>query len=314
MKKIFAFAAAALMSVSMFAELPDGVQIPSDGILNGYKAEGANVVVAFYTTAPTCNDIVFTGSINNFSADPEACPKFEAVDGYDGWFVTSFADASASVDGKPVQLKMDGSFSWDFQCGDDAEVVRGTATIEGGFENEVNIKGYGTDAPVLLYFSKWKLGNNPCVAAKKHTYKVILDAPSCADAEGNYFAPAIIGDFNGWGAGEVMKAREDFRYEYTFEDEENHAFKFKALGDEDWSNQIQLYDEENDNWYDNPNVTLGETETIELNYSAGRYTLCVEGEGINNVEATVKANKMIIDGQLVMEVNGVLFTTTGARL
>lgn len=311
MKKIFAFAAAALMSVSMFAELPDGVQIPSDGTLNGYKAEGANVVVAFYTTAEVCNDVVFTGSINNWATDPETCPKFEAVDGYDGWYVTSFADASESVDGKPVQLKGDGSFSWDFQCGDDAEVVRGTANIGPGYTDEVNITGYGTDAPVLLFFSKWKAGNNPCVAAKKHTYHVILDAPLCGG-----FAPAIIGDFNSWAEGVTMSAREDFRYEYTFEDEENHSFKFRQAGIDNWDNQIQVYNAEEDTWKDADNVKLGEAETIELDYSdpaVYRWTLCGE-EGIKNVEATVKANKMIIDGQLVMEVNGVLFTTTGARL
>lgn len=311
MKKFFSFVAAALMSASMFAALPDGVVVPDDATLNGYKADGANVVVAFYTTAEICNDVVFTGSVNNWSTDPTACPKFEAVDGFEGWYVTSFADASADIQGKPMHAKGDGTLSWDYQCGDDVELLRGTLTIEPGYNDEVNLKAYGTDAPVVYWFSKWKAGNNPCVAAVKHTYHVILDAPLCGG-----FAPAIIGDFNGWAEGVTMTGREDFRYEYTFEDEENHGFKFKAVGDTDWTNQIQAYNAEEDTWNDLGNEKLTDVETIEIDYSDPakyRYTLCGEATPVENVAATVKAEKMIENGQLILIREGKRFNVLGAQ-
>lgn len=131
MKKFFSFACALFACVSAFAvEVP--TTVPDDATLNAYKAEGANVVVAFYTTAEICNDVVFTGTYSGWSTDPTALVKFEPVDNFDGWYVTSFYDASDSIEGKPIQLKSDGSFSWDYQIGDDAKVVRGTVSIKPG--------------------------------------------------------------------------------------------------------------------------------------------------------------------------------------
>lgn len=122
MKKLFAFVAAALCSAAMFAAAP--ANIPTDIELNAYKAEGANVVVGFYfpDTAVVCNDIYFTGTVSGWSLDPTACPVFEPVEGHEGWFVTSFYDASADIQGKPMHAKQDGSLSWDFQVGDDVEL------------------------------------------------------------------------------------------------------------------------------------------------------------------------------------------------
>ena len=156
--------------------------------------------------------------------------------------------------------------------------------------------------------ASFKNGNNPCVAAVKHNYTVNLKAPICADAEGTYFAPAIIGDFNGWSEGVAMELNEEtLVYSYTFEDEEKHAFKFKAFGDTDWSNQIQILvkNEETgeEEWQDNQNITLGETEVIDIDYSAGRYTLCANGQAIENTAVKSVAVKTIENGQLVIRVN-----------
>lgn len=312
MKKLFAFAAAALCSAAIFADAP--ANIPSDEVLNAYRAEGANVLVGFYTTAEVCNDIVFVGSYNNWSANAADCTPFEAVEGYDNWYVVSITDASADIQGKPVQLKSDGSFSWDYQVGDDVELYRGTMTIEPGYSGEVNLKEYGTNAPVVYGASKWKLGNNPCVTVPTHDYTVILTAPFCADAEGTYFDPAIIGDFNGWGEGVAMQYDGiTDTYSYTFNDEENHQFKFKATTDTDWTNQIQLYDAENDNWYDNPNLILGTNTTIILDYSAGRYTLCVEETAVEQNFDAEKAVKKIVNGQLILVKGAKRFNVLGAQ-
>lgn len=315
MKKIFSVFAAAFMSAAAFAQVTPAV-VPSDADFNAYKADGANVVVGFYTEAPVCNDIVFAGTYNDWSTDVETCVVFEEMEGFENWYVCSFNDASASIAGKPLQLK-NGSFSgWDYQIGDDATVVRGTATIAPGYSGEVNITDYGTDAPVVLASAKWKLNNNPCETVPTHEYTVILNAPFCADAEGNYFDPAIIGAFNGWSEGVAMILNEeDFTYSYTFTDEEKHEFKFKAVGDTDWTNQIQLYDAENDVWYDNNNIGLGEETTIVIDYSEGRYTLCVEEPtALENVEVKAAAVKAIENGRLVIKMGEKKFTVLGAEL
>ena len=317
MKKFFSFACALFACVAAFATVEVPTTAPDDATLNAYKAEGANVVVAFYTTAPICNDIVFIGSYNGWnSSDPTQLIKFEEVENFAGWYVTSFTDASESIEGKPVQLKSDGTFSWDYQLGDDAVVVRGTLTIEPGYSGEVNLKGYGTDAPVVFAFGKWKNDNNPCVAAEKHNYTVILNAPYCADEAGTYFDPAIIGDFNGWSEGVAMDLILDGenvgKYKYEFEDEVGHAFKFKAATDTDWSNQIQLLDSVG-NWYDNPNITLGADTVIILDYSEGKYTLCVGAQtAVENVEAK-NIRKVIENGRLVIYVGEERYNALGIK-
>ena len=141
------------------------------------------------------------------------------------------------------------------------------------------MEGYDATTPVVLISSYFKNHNDVCAPIPTHTYTVNLKAPICADAEGTYFAPAIIGDFNNWSEGIAMELNEEtLVYSYTFEDTEKHAFKFKAAGDTDWTNQIQILvkNEETgeDEWQDNLNITLGETEVINIDYSAGRYTLC----------------------------------------
>ena len=315
MKKFFSFACALFACVTAFAvEVP--TNRPDDATLNAYKAEGANVVVAFYTTAPICNPIVFTGSYCGWSTDPTALVKFESVEGFENWYVTSFTDASDTIQGKPVQLKSDGSFSWDYQLGDDAEVVRGTLTIAPGYSGEVNLKGYGTDAPVVIAFGKWKNDNNPCVAAERHNYTVILDAPYCADEAGTYFDPAIIGTFNNWSEGVAMdlivEGENAGKYKYEFEDEVGHEFKFKAATDTDWSNQIQLLDSAG-NYYDNPNIKLGADTVIILDYSAGKYTKCVEEQtAVENVEAK-NIRKVIENGRLVIYVGEERYNALGIK-
>lgn len=315
MKKFFSFACALFACVSAFAvEVP--TTVPDDATLNAYKAEGANVVVAFYTTAEICNDVVFTGTYSGWSTDPTALVKFEPVDNFDGWYVTSFYDASDSIEGKPIQLKSDGSFSWDYQLGDDAEVVRGTLTIKKGYAGEVNLKGYGTDAPVVIAFGKWKNDNNPCVVAERHNYTVILNAPYCADEAGTYFDPAIIGTFNNWSEGVAMdlivEGENAGKYKYEFEDEVGHEFKFKAATDTDWSNQIQLLDSAG-NYYDNPNIKLGADTVIILDYSAGKYTKCVEEQtAVENVEAK-NIRKVIENGRLVIYVGEERYNALGIK-
>lgn len=327
MKKFFSFVAAALVSTAMFAEAP--ANIPTDAVLNGYKAEGANVVVGFYTTAEVCNDIVFVGSYNKWSTVAADCTPFEAVEGYDNWYVVSVYDASASIEGKPVQLKSDGAFSWDYQVGDDVELYRGTMTIEPGYSGEVNLKGYGTNAPVVYGSAKWKQGKTPCVTVPRHEYTVRIYNPSCMSVTNE----ALIGDFDGW-AGTPLNMDEDaagIYGEITFTDEEGHGFKPYDL-DGGWDNELVTYDANEDAWKAFPNFILGADTVITLDFTEpGAYgeaitwqcvawTACTEDAdcaaptAIENVAVKAVATKEIENGKLVIIKGEKKFNVLGAQL
>ena len=255
---------------------PGGVTPPSEtptvgDLMNEYDVEN-NVVLCVFFESEICDDIVIAGSYNEWSTeDIVSMIHMEELEGFDGWYVAEIPYVEG-VEAKPVQLQ-DGAFSWDFQTGDPDSwqyVAGSEATINPGYDGEANV-GY-PEAGAYIYISKYfKNHKSPCVAAVYHDYTVVLLAPDCGGYE-----PGLIGDFNGWGASQEMELTASGAYKYTFNDCEGHAFKFRALDDTDWSNQIQLYNAEEDSWYDNPNITLDENTTITLDYSEGRYTLCAE--------------------------------------
>ena len=250
-----------------------GVTPPSEtptvgDLMNDYDVEN-NVVLCVYFESEICDDIVIAGSYNEWSTDLETMIHMEELEGFEGWYVAEIPYVEG-VQAKPVQLQ-NGAFSWDFQTGDPAswEYVAGDeATIVSGYDGEANV-GYPTAGAYIYISHYFKNHKSPCVEAVYHDYTVILKAPDCGG-----FEPGLIGDFNGWGASQEMNLGIDGSYSYTFNDCEGHAFKFRALDDTDWSNQIQLYNDTADSWYDNPNITLDATTTISLDYSEGRYTLC----------------------------------------
>lgn len=328
MKKFFSFVAAALVSTAMFAEAP--ANIPSDNVLNGYKAEGANVVVGFYTTAPVCSDIYFVGSVNGWSLDPATAIAFEPVEGYDHWYVCSFADASGSIEGKPIHVKADGSLSWDYQVGDDVELYRGTMSINPGYSGEVNLQGYGTDAPVVYGSTKWKLCSNPCVAVQTHDYHVVVYYPSCMSVMNE----ALIGDFDGWSGTALNMDMDPMGNIYgsiTFTDEEGHSFKPYNF-DGGWDNELVTYDANEDAWKAFPNFILGSQENITLDFTApGAYgenitwecvawTDCTEDAectgptAIENVAVKAAATKAVENGKLVIIKGEKKFNVLGAQL
>lgn len=314
MKKISMFFAALVVAVASFAA---PATTPTKNDLADYYEPG-QLCVCVYFEEEVCNDIVFAGSYNGWNTgDPASMAKFSPLEGFEGWYYVAVTDTCANIEGKPVQLKKDGSFSWDYQTGDPASwtIVSGTVNIEAGYDGEANLKGYSTAEPVILTCAYFKKHNSPCVAEVYHDYTIRLTAPFCADAEGNYFDAAIIGSFNNWSegvAGEIDEETYDFIYK--FNDKEGGEFKFKAVGDTDWSNQIQLQNEAGE-WYDNPNIKLTAETNITIDYSKGRFTLCVEGTtDVEEVVVEKTAVKTIKDGQLVIEMNGKLFNILGAEV
>ncbi len=209
MKKFYAFLAAALMSVSVFAAKD---VVPSDAVLANYYEQG-NVCVCIYVPGDmACYDIVLVGS---FHADEKKSwittpvsdlPKFEPVENYDGWYVASFTpeaepDASKGIQAKPVMLDVDGNFNWSYQVGAATAIRGGVQVVQGAYAGEIDLINYGADAPNVLSVEAWK--SNPCTAIY-HNYKVIVISDGCD----GYAVPFIIGDMNSW-AFEQMQLDED---------------------------------------------------------------------------------------------------------
>lgn len=317
MKKISMFFAALVVAVASFAA---PATTPTKNDLADFYEPG-QLCVCVYFEEEVCNDIVFAGSYNGWNTTVAEMAKFAPLEGFEGWYYVAVTDASEEIQGKPVQLKGDGSFDWMYQTGDPDSwtIVSGTVNIGAGYDGEADLKGYSTAEPVILISAYFKHHNTPCgYVAEYKDYIIRLNAPFCAGADGTYYEPAIIGDFNGWSEGVAANYIDEETFEYVFElkqAEKTRAFKFKALDDTDWSNQIQLQNEEGE-WYDNPNFPLGDETTISIDYSAGKFTLCVDNESaVENVEAEkASAVKVIKNGQMVIEMNGKFFNILGAEV
>lgn len=198
MKKFYAFFAAALMSVSVFASKE---VVPSDAVLADYYEPGQLVTCIYVPANMACNDIVFVGTYNvdetgAWITDVATLAKFEPVVGYDGWYVAAVDDETAEPDaekglqGKPVMLDANGAFNWQYQIGG-ATVIRGGVQVVDGYSGEIDLIKYGTDAPNVYTVDAWK--NNPCTAVY-HNYTIIVISDGCNGAA----VPYIAGSMNGW--------------------------------------------------------------------------------------------------------------------
>jgi len=199
MKKFYAFFAAALMSVSVFAAKD---VVPTDAILADYYNQGEVCVCIYVPGEMGCNDIVLVGS---FHADEKKSwitspvsdlPKFKPVEGYDGWYVASFEpeaepDATKGIQAKPVMLDVDGNFNWEYQIGAATAIRGGVQVVQGGYAGEIDLINYGADAPNVFTVDAWK--QNPCTAIY-HNYTVTVINDGC----GGYTIPFIVGGMTSW--------------------------------------------------------------------------------------------------------------------
>lgn len=193
MKKFYAFLAAALMSVSLFAS--ESV-VPSDEVLAEYYEAGNVCVCIFVPSDMACGDFVLTGSFNGWASKAADCVPFEAVIGYDGWYVSSFEpeaepDATKGIQAKPVMLDIDGNFNWDYQVGAATKVRGGVEVVKGSYEGEIDLINYGKDKPNVFKVDAWK--KNPCTAIY-HNYSITVISDGC-----NGFAvPFLVGAMTNW--------------------------------------------------------------------------------------------------------------------
>lgn len=201
MKKIYAFLAAALMSVSMFAAKD---VVPSDAVLQNYYEAGQLCVCIFVPDSFACSDVVFVGTYNRDASDGwitdvNTLAKFEPVLGYDGWYVVAVDDETPAdfqekgIQGKPVILDQNGTFNWQYQIGAGTVIRGGAQIVAGAYQGEVDIINYSKAAPNVYTIDALKSGN-PCTAVF-HNYTITVISDGCD----GFAVPYLIGTMTNWG-------------------------------------------------------------------------------------------------------------------
>ena len=201
MKKFYAFLAAALMSVSVFAAKD---VVPSDAVLQNYYEEGQLCVCIYVPAKMACSDVVFVGTYNKNANDDwitelNTLAKFDAVEGYDGWYVVAVNDETPAdfqdgkgIQGKPVILDQNGTFNWQYQIGAATKIRGGVEIVSGAYAGEVDLIHYTKDAPNVFTIDSLK-GGNPCTAVF-HNYTITVISDGC----GGFAVPYLVGDMTGW--------------------------------------------------------------------------------------------------------------------
>ena len=308
MRKFYAFLAAALMSVSVFAAKD---VVPSDAtIMDACGGEVGQVVVSIFVPADmACFDVVFVGTYNNWGKgegtveDAANCKKFEAIEGYDGWYAVAVDDESESPEGKPVMLDVDGKFNWAYQVGA-ATIIRGGVTVvAGGVAGEIDLKTYGKDAPNVYTVDAWK--QNPCTAVY-HNYNVQVISTGCD----NLAVPFIIGGMNNWNAQEMQidvaktqelkvpvyylnfKAAEGTEYQLLSGLRDPQTGKIDSTAQPGWNDASYLQILVDDVWerYEPSNSKLGTEVSVvyDLRVDSLRWARCAPAEDSVLVELSVK--------------------------
>ena len=206
------------------------------------EVEGAYVIVVNFQEKP-CNDVILAGgykladgSQSSWGLEPAA--KFEAIEGYDGWYkvvvypLDAADDQGYIVRGKPVQLTADGAFEWSYQWArNSVEVLDGVFTLgdENGGEQFVGFVGTEDESRVV-YVTSTGWATNPCAAAipaGEGTFTINI-ADTAYVAEGATFS--IAGNFaeNAWNNSRVMTEVEKGK-KYTWTGDYPENFQFKAI-------------------------------------------------------------------------------------
>lgn len=260
----------------------------------GYDVANKVVLCLYFDDAP-CYDVVIAGTYKadeagSWITDPEQLVHMAALESFEGWYAAEIP-YSSNAQGKPIQLKSNGAFSWEYQSGDaDAWINKGgagsqTAAIVAGYNNEADVY-YPAPGCYIYELAYWKNHNNPCVIIPTHNYTIHLYAPDACEE----MKPAIIGNFNNWTTGVAMSETTDEQgkkmYTITIADEEGKAFKFRDAAYDNWSNELQEYLSDVKVWatFSNfvlPAVTADTTIVFDFSdNSKYRFKLCEKVEDV----------------------------------
>ncbi len=205
------------------------------------------VVLNAVDNATVCGQgLVFAGDYNNYNLDPAQMARFEAIEGYNGWYKAEITPSDAPSDpayiikGKPCSLAADGTFpgSWDhqwFPMLNDAgsvekpiEMLSGNAELKEGYSNEFDLCiKEGADV-VYVRTHAWKV--NPCVTEDVYpiVFKVRLPNGALPDSCTTIVAAGIKGQWGDNGKmtdGMVKLSPNDDRTQWTSDTIEGIAYK-----------------------------------------------------------------------------------------
>lgn len=342
MKKFYAFFAAALMSVSVFAAKD---VVPSDAVLADYYDAGQVCMCFFVPADMACYDAVVTGSFNGWSGNLDDCIAAEPVEGFDGWYVAAFTpeeepDAVKGIQAKPIMKDGDGNFNWEYQVGAATKIRGGVEVVQGGYAGEIDLINYGVDAPNVFTVDAWK--QNPCTA-EYHVYTFTVISDGCD----GFAVPFIVGGFTGWSFEQMQLDIEKTvangyvpTYVYTKKLAEESPFQIvSGLMDENgdiaeqpaWSDDSYLQKLVDDVWaripgengenlltHENPEIVF-DLRDADLRW--GRCDGAVAEEVVVNLKAPAGAPESIEiigsfdgwTGQAMELVNGVWTATVSAK-
>ena len=264
MKKIYAIMVAALMSVSLFA------QVPAQSDLAGFMEAGYYVACFQAPATTTCKDIYWVGEYGlgwTVNGDLEDYVKCEPLSGFAGWYVAK-VPADKGTNGKPIQLNECGKLTWDVQPGTTvpAELVAGAVTIK---ENgaEYDLEGWSTTEPTIIKVGAWKNDYDPCEReCAQQSYTIRVYPPYCEALDN--LEPTIKGTFNNWTDAMTMTFKGSYFELITEPTLDNFEFKFNNDPKGSWDYEFQVYDAEKESWHGIP-----EKGNLSLTNGTEYYTL-----------------------------------------
>ena len=150
------------------------------------------------------NQLIFAGSYNGYNTNPDEMVKFQAIEGYEGWWkaVITPADPAAepALEGKPCALYLDGTFpsSWDHQWlnveAGACEILDGEAELQ--VEYEVESKLIVAKNSSVVYVRSYGFKTDPCLEPETYNVTLTASAPELPEGTTVY----AVGSFNGWTA------------------------------------------------------------------------------------------------------------------
>lgn len=164
--KLFSFFVGVMMACPLFST-PQVIPTVSN-IESAYDVSN-NVVLCLYFGKGTCFDVYLISSSNNwgggttYTNDWSNCNKFMPLPNFEGWFVVVIPYESG-LSGIPIQSPSDGTWSWDYICGDKNAWIHyggNAAIITDSYVDECNVE-YPSPGVYIYEMTYWKKHRSPC--------------------------------------------------------------------------------------------------------------------------------------------------------
>lgn len=180
----------------------DSAEMPSFDVEEGYGIVVLKVFADSEEAPFYCNGVGVRGE-NVAGGDWSKTFSFEAVDGFDNWWVVKIPLMDGGIEsegevvafgGHPCLLNADGVADWNYEWTKDDKIV----VLENADEAKVHLTNGNINffESAVIYIEVleggWKA--TPCVEPDYYSINVTVNTPALATDETVY----LVGDFNGW--------------------------------------------------------------------------------------------------------------------